>query len=400
MNNNHSSKKRWLFLACGMITLLFSGIIYAWSILKSPLNAEFGWSATALSLNYTITMCCFCCGGILGGLLLNKIGIRIPLIVSGILTTAGFSISSRLNGTQIVTLYISYGILAGTGIGIAFNIIVSVISAWFQDKRGLCSGLLMMSFGLSAFITGKLADILIQNPMLGWRTAYFILGCLSGISIIISSLILNMPTQNTAAIDLETCLDQNEYLPFQMVKNRSFILAFVSLVFVAGISNSVISFAKELVISVGATGSLAATLVGLLSLFNGCGRILSGFMFDKLGCWKTMLISGAFTILATLVSLSAIVFHSLPIIVLGLCMTGLSYGTCPTIASTFTLSYFGKKNFAKNFPIMNINLIGASIFASFSTLVMTLTNGFFFPYLLFCIMAFIAFRLFLAISPQ
>ncbi len=259
----------------------------------------------------------------------------------------------------------------------------------------------MMSFGLSAFIIGKLADILIQSPMFGWRTAYFILGCLSGISIIVSGLVIIIPEQIPEENNFKTCLDQNECLPFQMIKDHSFILAFVGLVLVAGISNSVISFAKELVISVGATGSLSATLVGLLSLFNGCGRILSGLIFDRLGCRKTMLISGALTILATLISFSAIVFHSLQIIVFGLCMTGLSYGTCPTIASTFTLSYFGKKNFAKNFPIMNINLIGASILASFSTLVMTLTNGFFFPYLLFCIMALIAFTLFCVIpNPQ
>ena len=51
---------RWPYLLLGMVTLLFAGIIYAWSILKAPLGTEFGWSAADLALNFTLTMCCFC----------------------------------------------------------------------------------------------------------------------------------------------------------------------------------------------------------------------------------------------------------------------------------------------------------------------------------------------------
>jgi OFA family oxalate/formate antiporter-like MFS transporter len=42
-------------------------IIYAWSILKAPVAADFGWTASALALNFTITMCFFCIGGFVAG---------------------------------------------------------------------------------------------------------------------------------------------------------------------------------------------------------------------------------------------------------------------------------------------------------------------------------------------
>ena len=65
---------RWLYLGVGTAALLFAGIIYAWSILKAPLAREFGWSASQLSINFTCTMCFFCIGGVVGGVLAKRIG--------------------------------------------------------------------------------------------------------------------------------------------------------------------------------------------------------------------------------------------------------------------------------------------------------------------------------------
>ena len=51
--------RRWLFLAISAFAMLFAGIIYAWSILKQPFEAAFGWEASHLALNFTIIICCF-----------------------------------------------------------------------------------------------------------------------------------------------------------------------------------------------------------------------------------------------------------------------------------------------------------------------------------------------------
>ena len=64
MNSNKSISRRWLMLAVGVITMLFAGIIYAWSILKIPFASELSFDASALALNFTLTMCFFCLGGL------------------------------------------------------------------------------------------------------------------------------------------------------------------------------------------------------------------------------------------------------------------------------------------------------------------------------------------------
>ena len=42
--NNQKSSARWLYMAVGVIAMLFAGVLYAWSILKSPFASELGWS--------------------------------------------------------------------------------------------------------------------------------------------------------------------------------------------------------------------------------------------------------------------------------------------------------------------------------------------------------------------
>ena len=56
MNNKQNLSVRWIYLGIGVISMLFSGVLYAWSILKSPLSAEFGWGASELALNFTLPL--------------------------------------------------------------------------------------------------------------------------------------------------------------------------------------------------------------------------------------------------------------------------------------------------------------------------------------------------------
>ena len=123
---------RWAYLILGVLALLVAGVVYAWSILKAPLTETFGWSGSELALNFTLTRCFFCLGGFAGGLLSRRLGDRLCLFLAAGLSGLGFLLASRLGG-KVLMLYISYGILAGFGIGLAYNVIISAVSAWFPD---------------------------------------------------------------------------------------------------------------------------------------------------------------------------------------------------------------------------------------------------------------------------
>ena len=159
---------RWMYMAIGVVAMLFAGVLYAWSILKSPLSAQFGWGASQLALNFTLAMTFFCIGGLLGAQISKRAGHKIALLASGILSAAGFILTAFLKDAAIVMLYITYGVLAGTGIGIAYNVVIATVSRWFPDKKGLCSGCLMMGFGASALVLGNIADAMFKSSV-GWR---------------------------------------------------------------------------------------------------------------------------------------------------------------------------------------------------------------------------------------
>lgn len=388
-NTKQNISVRWAYLVIGVIAMLFAGILYAWSILKSPFAAEFGWGASNLALNFTLAMCFFCIGGLLGAQLAKRVGHKIAIIVAGVLSALGFILTSSLPGTSVVMLYITYGVLAGLGIGIAYNVVIATVSAWFPDKKGLCSGCLMMGFGASALVLGNVADSLMKNDLIGWRTTYVILGIAIGVVLVIAALLLKKPgndvvlPQPKAAKAAGTeAFERRDYTPGQMLCRASFWMAFICLVFLSAVGSSVISFAKDLALSVEAPESLAVTLVGVLSVCNGLGRIITGAVFDLIGRRKTMLAANILTICAAGVTLLAVSIGSLPLCIVGLCLTGMSYGSCPTTTAAFTSAFYGMKNYSTNMAFMTFNIMGGSLIATLSSKVLEISGGYAAPFMM------------------
>jgi OFA family oxalate/formate antiporter-like MFS transporter len=379
---------RWLHLAIGVIAMLFAGVLYAWSILKSPLAACFGWRASQLALTFTLAMSFFCIGGLLGAALAKRWGHRFALVIAGVLSAAGFLLTAALQGASVLMLYVTYGVLAGLGIGIAYNVTISTVSAWFPDKKGLCSGCLMMGFGASALILGNAADALFKSN-LGWRFTYGILGVSIFAILLFAGLLLKKPDAQTALPQPKSAkaanseaFDRQDYTSAQMLCRASFWMAFLCISFLAAVGSSVISFAKDLALSVRASEALAVSLVGVLSVCNGLGRILTGALFDAIGRRKTMLLANIVTICAATVTLIAVSVGSLPLCIAGLCLTGMSYGACPTITAAFTSAFFGMKHFSTNMALMTFTVMGGSLIATMSNKVLELTGGYTAPFLM------------------
>ena len=387
---------RWSYLVIGVIAMLFAGVLYAWSILKAPLASQFGWKASELALNFTLAMSFFCIGGLLGARISKRTGHRVALIAAGGLSAAGFFLTALLRNPSVVMLYLCYGVLAGIGIGIAYNVVIATVSAWFPDKKGLCSGCLMMGFGASALILGNAADALFKSA-LGWRVTYVILGAAICVVLLLAGILLHRPDTNmvlpqpkTAKTNDTEAFVRRDYTSGQMLCRPSFWMAFVSISFLAAVGSSVISFAKDLALSVSAPESLAVSLVGVLSVCNGMGRILTGALFDAIGRRKTMLWSNALTICAAAVTLLAVSIGSLPLCIAGLCLTGMSYGACPTITAAFTSSFFGMKYFSTNMAFMTFTVMGGSLIATVSNKVLEVTGGYTATFAMLLFLTFVA----------
>lgn len=404
MDKKAKNSYRVTILAASVFAMLFAGIIYAWSILKVPFLNDFGWTAQQLSLNFTITMCFFCIGGLLGSFLSKKIGVKISTVVSAVLSGSGMVLTGFLKGNSVVMLYISYGVITGLGIGIAYNVIISTVSSWFPDKKGFSTGALMMGFGASSLILGNIADKLF-NTYLSRKGTYIVLGIALFAVLAVLSLFLKKPDEKSIfpepkkrkCFDNET-FERKDFTTKEMLCRFTFWRAFALIAFATAVGNSVISFARDLALSVGAMPIFATTLVGVLAVCNGLGRILTGALFDALGRKKTMLIATLLTIVAAGVTLISVITGSIILCVIGLCLTGLSYGSCPTMVTSFVSAFYGQKHFATNFSIMNCNLICASFIATACSSLLSVSGGYTVPFLLLLVLAFAALLLNLSIK--
>ena len=414
--------ERWMRLALGALVLLFVGIIYAWAILKTPFAGEFGWDAGQLSMNYTLTIVAFCIGGFIAGMLSNKTSPRLRLIVAAVLLFGGFFLASRLTGDNIWLLYLTYGVMSGTGVGFAYTTIIGLTNAWFPDKKGLCSGVLLMSFGLTSLIIGNLADLMIKTESIGWRTTFLVLAIAEGVVLVVASLFIKAPAEGTifplakssekpkssggssrrSATSAKLSKSRKaaevprEYTVTEMIARPSFWLLFVFLVLLAAVGSAAIALAADILLGLGIEAP--ATIIGIISIFNGLGRLASGALFDKFGLRNTQYLISALAISAPLTVMLAVYMNSMPIGVFGLCLCYFSYGFAPTTSSVFTSSFYGMKNFTQNFSVMNLLLVPAPFAAVMAGTVYAGTGSFLVPFMILAACSFLGLALNLMIN--
>ncbi|WP_346697849.1 MFS transporter [Catenibacillus scindens] len=366
---------RWVYAIVGVIVLLLAGLVYAWSVLAAPIANEFtSWSQAQLSLTFTICMTLFCIGGLVGGIVSNKISVKINVWISALLFVVGFVIASQT--TSLAGLYIGYGILAGFASGLVYNAIMSSVSKWFPDKQGLISGILLMGFGFGSFFVGKIYTAVVPSLANGWRTAFMGMGIILVVVIGICGFFVAKPGSDFkppagAVKAAKKRPDEGiDVGPSVMLKRPAFWLYFIWAILLSAAGLALIAqatgVANEINAAVVAKGGSAvsdnniATIVGLISIFNGIGRVIFGGMYDKFGRGKTMFAINAAFFISVLIVIAAILTGSMPILIVGFICCGLSYGGVTPTNSAFANSFYGPTHYPVNFPIINLNLILAS----------------------------------------
>ena len=347
-------------MATGTASLLFLGLIYAWSIFRIPFNKIYAsWTVPNLSLTFTISIIFFCIGGFTSGRLSSLIKNNIIVIIAAALLFIGFFTVSRLDPSRpeqsLIKLYIFYGVLCGTGVGMGYNAIIGTVIKWFPDRTGTASGILLMGFGSGGLILGSIVNILIKEK--GIFGTFFILAVVTAIVLVLCSLIIKLPPRAAAGETSGPASKRREYPPMQMKNTSAFWFSFCW--------NTVLSAGGLMVINSAATISAffgAPAVLGLMvSVSNGGGRLIFGALIDKLGRKKTVYTSNAALLASGICLYAGAVLHNTVLIFAGLLLIGMCYGSSPSISSVILNSLFGPKNYQINFSIHNCLLIPASI---------------------------------------
>ena len=383
---------RWLYAAVGTVILLFAGLVYAWSVLSSPIAAEFSqWTQSQLSLTFTLVMTFFCVGGLAAGLVAKRLEPKYNVWIAGLLFLAGFVLSSYTR--SLLMLYLGFGVCCGFASGFVYNAVMSTVSRWFPDQQGLISGILLMGFGIGSFLVGKVYQAAIPAETGGWRVGFRVIGIVIFVVFAICAFFLVKPgadfTPPAAKQKKKVGKVLGEYSTAQMLKTPSFWLYFVWAILLSAAGLSLISQASGVAREVGSEVSAGtiATVVGLISIFNGLGRILFGGLFDRIGRSKTMLAVSAAFIVTAVILVAALQTGSFPLIVVGFVCGGLAYSGVTPTNSAFINTYYGPKHYAVNLPMINLNLIIASFGSTIAGALYDSTRSYFAVYLLMAVLA-------------
>lgn len=363
-------------LAAGMVTFLCIGLMNTWSVMKAPFAEEFGWNAAQLSLNFSISFIFFCLGGLVGSYATKYFPHKMVLLASAALILIGEWITSHATETRLLYLYIGNGTLFGLGVGIAYNAIISAVYPWFAGRTGVCSGLLMMSYGFSSMIFSVVAEAMIHSEKIGWRNTYLALGLMMALVLIGASYVIKPPAEGEAKSKQLPAKEESVSLvesktTREMIRSKTFVLFFFFLVCLAAVGNSFMSFARDYAMGVGLSAAVASAMVGVCSVSNGIGRVLTGLAFDRVGRRVVMLLANLFSILAVSLALLAVTREISWLGIVAMCLLGASFGCCPVMSMTGTSSLFGPKYYASNLSVANFNVMIGTLCATITGTIIT-----------------------------
>ena len=343
---------RWLFVVLGIVMNVCLGAVYAYSIFLKPVKEAFaGISAFQANLPFMVFLAFFSVLMFFGGRVMEKLGPRKLGIIGGIIVGMGWLLSAFASNIWMLTL--TYGVIAGSGVGLVYGCPVSMGAKWFPDKKGLAVGLMLAGFGGSALITGKLANVLI--PSVGLPTTFMDFGIAFGLILVVLSLPFRFPAAGWVPAGWKPAagtVAASDFTPGEMMKTGAFwglffcyIIGCVAGLMAIGISKPV---GNEII---KISGETAATLVGIFAIFNAVGRPLFGFLTDKITPRNAAILN---LLMILTVSILMITAKEGDTMLYTICFIGfwLGLGGWLAIAPTATASFFGMKNYAQNYGVV------------------------------------------------
>jgi len=378
MNSTNLLKRRWFLIPLGIIIYICLGTVYSWSVFRKPLENILQISAFQSGLPYMLFLFFFALFMALSGRYVSKYP-RLIIFIGGLIVGLGWILSGFFRDIKIIA--ITYGIIAGSGVGIVYGVPITVISKWFPDKRGLAMGLVISGFGLSPLITAPLARYLIE--LYGPFETFKILGLIFLILLSLLSLAFKLPPLDFSVGALKTTKRKilAELNTREMLKSSKFYglwlcytLGTLIGLMIIGITSPV---GEEIV---GLDPKFTASLVSFFAIFNAVGRPLFGWITDRIFPRKASIVSYLLAMLASLLMIST-GGSNLGVYIISFSLFWLILGSWLAIAPASTIILFGERNYSQNYGIVFTAYgVGAILGGTISGILRDLLGSYFYVF--------------------
>jgi MFS family permease len=351
--------------------------LYAPPVFLVPLQEEFGWSRAQISTGGAIAaLMCGILAPLVGGWI-DRYGARIVLTAGGVMMGTAFALLSLM--TSLWHMY-AINLIAAAGITCAAWIPnQTLISNWFEQKRGLAMGLALAGIGFGGLVIAPFGSLLISQ--VGWRLAYA--GMASLVFLIIVPLAVGVVRSRPADLGLlpdgepidphrpdtaerHTQIDQAELLGLDLgeaFRTSAFWILCACSLFSVFAGSSIVQHVVAFLTDQGFDPQMAARLLGLTVGVSVAGRLGLGFLADRLAKRTVM-------ILVLLLHALSVVFlfgiHSIGAVPGFVALFGIALGGGAVLTPLLVGEYFGLRAFGK---ILGATMIPATLGAALGPVV-------------------------------
>lgn len=352
---------RWLIATAAVVMQMCLGVLYAWSVFRTPLSKLYGWDNATTVAPYRYSLLFFTLGMIVAGLWQDRKGPRLVGSVGGLLLGTGCLLAAFVGNTPN-GLIIAYGVIGGLGVGFAYVTPIATCVKWFPDKRGLIVGLAVMGFGAGTVVFAPLLAGLIGTDADRYAVTipktFEIMAVTMYLGVVGAAQIFRVPPKGWKPIGWDpptTASVSGGHSTAQMLQTWQFYALWALFALGSSVGLTAIGEAKPFMERLGdpadpkAAAAAAAAAVGILSLFNGGGRLIWGAISDKLGRKVTTALMGAVYVVACAALLRSASSYATGLA--GLCMVGLCFGGYLAIMPAFNADFYGAKNFGLNYGL-------------------------------------------------
>lgn len=349
-----SRLKPWGVLATSFGINLIIGILYIWSIISKALVNDLHWTSKQASLPYTFVTVTFVIAMAIFGKLQDNKGPRITATIASVMLGIGIILSGVF--VSPIMLVITFGIIAGAGIGTANVSTVPPAVKWFPpEKKGMVTGLSVAGIGISAVVYSPISNALLNS--IGISKTFIYLGIVVLIlMVVLSQFLVNppagyVPAGGRKAKESEqksTAAPVKDLGIREVLKTFSFYRLWIMFALSSSAGLMIIAHAANIA-KFQITWEGGFYMVILLAVFNASGRILGGAVSDKIGRMNLM------RIIFGLQAINMLLFRfysNIAMLAAGIAVVGLCYGAGFSVFPAMVMDLFGMKNFGANYGLI------------------------------------------------
>ncbi|MCD7846229.1 MAG: OFA family MFS transporter [Oscillospiraceae bacterium] len=348
-----------------LVVQLCVGILYLWSVFKTPIVTAFNWNASAAGMVSSYMIFAFVFGNLIGGFINDKKGPKLTCFLGVILFSLGVGLTAFLTEKTISLIYVTYAVMGGLGSGFAYGACISCIQKWLPHRRGLASGLACGAFGLSTVVFTPLSNALMNvfttDGVVNFTPVFLILAGVFLVLGLVASSFVSLPSEEyIKSLNLpEKAVSGGEnYTLGQSMKQPAFWCLFFSIFFINGTWNLCVPLIKDLGMTRGLAESAAIACVSFTGITNALGRIIMSTLSDKLGRANTMyILSGLTFVGAALMTFITGYGYFATIAIIAF-----AYGGPSALNAALCTDLFGAKHSGTNYGVAMLALGFSSIF--------------------------------------